>query len=128
MFLDMRSAWNHDRGRRSQGGGRSGDLTAARARQPSEGDRGGAQPNAGIVPLRERRRRPHHGGANRTMEGNLADKHDSGSPWAVAYQLAMKIADEEADSKEREASPRGYFLRLYAETMEAVVKAWAPGR
>ena len=71
MFLDMRSAWNHDRGRRSQGGGRSGDLTAARARQPVGDRKGGAQPNAGIVPLRERRRRAHHGGANRTMEGNL---------------------------------------------------------
>lgn len=126
MFLDMRSAWNHDRGRRSQGGGRSGDLTAARARQPHGRDRGGAQPNAGIVPLQERPRRAHHGGANRTMEGNLADISDSGSPWAVAYQLAVVIAREENESAERRKDPRGYFLRLYQDCLNAVAARGLP--
>ena len=126
MFLDMRSAWNHDRGRRSQGGGRSGDLTAAHARQPAGGMKGGTHLCAGVVPLQERHRRAHHGGATQPMEELMADTTGSGSPWAVAYQLATVIAREEKDPEERRKDPRAYFLKLYQDCLVAVASKGLP--
>lgn len=63
------------------------------------------------------------------MEGNLADKHDSGSPWAVAYQLMLAIAREEGlhgTPAERASNPRAYFLKLYAESLEAIASRGLP--
>lgn len=59
----------------------------------------------------------------------MADTTDSGSPWAVAYQLAMRIAHEEAGRNvmdERNKDPRAYFLRLYQDCLNAVAARGLP--
>lgn len=59
----------------------------------------------------------------------MADTTDSGSPWAVAYQLAVVIAREEGlhgTPAERASNPRAYFLKLYAESLEAIASRGLP--
>lgn len=56
----------------------------------------------------------------------MADTTDSGSPWAVAYQLAVVIAREESESAERRKDPRAYFLRLYQDCLNAVAARGLP--